>query len=744
MWRPAQVRNERGEWTWNRVLRETTRGRWGTYAVRDSSTHEVLYVGESSVDSSKRPALRWWKTITRHWQDPTGKFAARKEVTFTAKHPWKYEIALWPASSPEAALRKQADLIARLKPTRNKDDGRAKDEGEGNEEMGAFNFGANVRSNPGTSTERPTARDVWAAIQGAVFFAANPKLASEGGVWYVLNAGRRVFAADGAEFAPWLRWALKVADHRRSSIAHETEPTAAWLRAFPPLRDASGVLDAVTRGAWWPYAVSGSKPRTEPREWGEFPVSMYIGQSYRPAEGADRELVDFFAATLCVAALAEAMARVRTSGAAARAFDAAALGTRQRWAYGELVSLLPAAAESAEPEVEAKPKPGAGRTFRATPKRVAFLRLIADYEGARAAGQPTDLDASVVGRDDLDAFRAAGLLDVDPSTRRWSLTSEGWSWLRRADESGLRHGWPRGVWVWDAREARPVVREAAGQGPVAQRPEGYGEASEHKGAAPGQIKLFNPRLRLPPALQREVDLFAGVPAKAPAPAPVPAPASRKRTSKRERESAGEAWLAAIEAAQTNARAMLRASRAPDHAAYWRGYLAVVNGRLPLPTYHGDFADQYAAGARDAARVLSTAGAPYSDAMGEEVRELGDRVERQRRAPRQPNPQASKAEREKAAAEYEDTHWGAPAKGAARALDVVDVTHGRLIELGTLARVDYETTKKGDPKNAIYWHEFEHVRPTLAYHACDRSGCPDRGKLVIAGGSYRVQRHGIVG
>lgn len=268
MWRPAQVRNERGEWTWNRVLRETTRGRWGTYAVRDSSTHEVLYVGESSVDSSKRPALRWWKTITRHWQDPTGKFAARKEVTFTAKHPWKYEIALWPASSPEAALRKQADLIARMKPKHNKDDGKAKDEGEGNEEMGAFNFGHNVRSNPGTSTERPTV--------------------------------------------------------------------------------------------------------------------------------------------------------------------------------------------------------------------------------------------------------------------------------------------------------------------------------------------------------------------------------------------------------------------------------------------------------------------------------------------QPNPQASKAERAKAAAEYEDTHWGAPAKGEARALEVVDVTHGRLIELGTLARVDYETTKRGDPKNAVYWHEFEDVRPTLAYHACDRSGCPDRGKLVIAGGSYRVLRHGIVG
>lgn len=290
MWRPAQVRNERGEWTWNRVLRETTRGRWGTYAVRDSSTHEVLYVGESSVDSSKRPALRWWKTITRHWQDPTGKFAARKEVTFTAKHPWKYEIALWPASSPEAALRKQADLIARMKPKHNKDDGKAKDEGEGNEEMGAFNFGHNVRGNP-------------------------------------------------------------------------------------------------------------------------------------------------------------------------------------------------------------------------------------DY-------------------------------------------------------------------------------------PSPPRPEGYGEPSEHRGAAPGQTKLFNPR--------------------------------------------------------------------------------------------------------------------------------------------QPNPQASKAERVKAAAEYEDTHWGAPAKGEARALEVVDVTHGRLIELGTLARVDYETTKRGDPKNAVYWHEFEHVRPTLAYHACDRAGCPDRGKLVIAGGSYRVQRHGIVG
>lgn len=307
MWRAAQVRNARGEWTWNRTLRETTRGRWGAYAVRDSNTREVLYVGESSIDSSKRPALRWWKTITRHFQDPTGKFAARKEVTFTAKHPWKYEIALWPASSPDAALRKQADLIARLKPTRNKDDGKAKDEGEGNEEMGAFNFGHNVRSNPGTSTERPTPR------------------------------GR-----DGR------------------------------------------------------YADELDKP--------------------------------------CVCG------------------------------------------------------------------------------------------------------RRKGEHDAEPPY---------------AHEDGTCLGF---------RPSRP----------------------------------------------------------------------------------------------------------------------------------------------------------------------------------------SKAERAAAAAEYEDTHWGAPAKGEARALEVVDVTHGRLIELGTLARVDYETTKRGDPKDAVYWHEFEHVRPTLAYHACDRAKCPDRGKLVIAGGSYRVLRHGIVG
>lgn len=519
MWRPAQVRNERGEWTWNRVLRETTRGRWGTYAVRDSSTHEVLYVGESSVDSSKRPALRWWKTITRHWQDPTGKFAARKEVTFTAKHPWKYEIALWPASSPEAALRKQADLIARMKPKHNKDDGKAKDEGEGNEEMGAFNFGANVRSNP------------------------------------------------------------------------------------------------------YPY-----------------------------------------------------------------------------------------------------PAP------RMTPHGVAMLRVIRDHAAMRREGRKDEkylrLNRILVmaGFDDAQEFARAGLVTLGPSGKvaDAELTPAGVEWLRVAD---ARQEWGdesadaagrRGVWTW-TKSGPQLLPEAANE---------------------------NPRLRLPPALQREADLFAG---RKVDDAPVNAAQARSGPSrKRKRGESKGAWVEPVEAAQANARAMLRASRAPDHAAYWRGYLAVINGRVPLPTYHGDFADQYAAGARDAARVLSTAGAPYSDAMGVQVRELGDRVERQRRAPRQPNPQASKAEREKAAAEYEDTHWGAPAKGAARALDVVDVTHGRLIELGTLARVDYETTKKGDPKNAIYWHEFEHVRPTLAYHACDRSGCPDRGKLVIAGGSYRVQRHGIVG
>lgn len=95
-------------------------------------------------------------------------------------------------------------------------------------------------------------------------------------------------------------------------------------------------------------------------------------------------------------------------------------------------------------------------------------------------------------------------------------------------------------------------------------------------------------------------------------------------------------------------------------------------------------------------------------------------------------------------EYERKHWGHKARGVARSLEVVDPSHGSLVELGRLDRVEYVTSKKGDPSRATYFHDFEGERPVLAFHVCDRARCPDRGKLVIAGGSYRVEDRGIVG
>lgn len=108
------------------------------------------------------------------------------------------------------------------------------------------------------------------------------------------------------------------------------------------------------------------------------------------------------------------------------------------------------------------------------------------------------------------------------------------------------------------------------------------------------------------------------------------------------------------------------------------------------------------------------------------------------------PPATKRERALAAREYREKHWGEEPKGVARELDVVDVGHGVLVELGVLERVEYCTTKSGDPKGATYYHDFGGRLPVLAYHSCERAGCPDVGKLVIAGGSYKVRKHGIVG
>lgn len=128
---------ERGEW--NPRLRAAFASRSGAYAVRDKSTGTVLYVGESHCD-------RGMKTLQRHFQDASGKFAKRNE--FTHRAPEKLEGAVWPTARGDAATKKQHALVKRLKPHHNRDDGKVRAaECSGDAD---FDFGANVR-NPSTS-----------------------------------------------------------------------------------------------------------------------------------------------------------------------------------------------------------------------------------------------------------------------------------------------------------------------------------------------------------------------------------------------------------------------------------------------------------------------------------------------------------------------------------------------------------------------------------------------------------------
>lgn len=100
---------------------------------------------------------------------------------------------------------------------------------------------------------------------------------------------------------------------------------------------------------------------------------------------------------------------------------------------------------------------------------------------------------------------------------------------------------------------------------------------------------------------------------------------------------------------------------------------------------------------------------------------------------------------KAARAYRRVHWGHAGDGAAPKASIVNGDHGTLVVLGELASATYETTKGGDRARPALWrHDFEGSRPLLVFHDCDRPGCAEKGKMTIAGGTYRVTTRGIVG
>lgn len=103
---------------WVRLLRGTTyaaelraamHGRSGVYAVRDVATKTVAYVGESHTG-------RAWKTMLRHFQDPTGKFEARGE--WVHHRPEIVEI-LWQETTDTGAMPLELVWIQEFKPSAN-------------------------------------------------------------------------------------------------------------------------------------------------------------------------------------------------------------------------------------------------------------------------------------------------------------------------------------------------------------------------------------------------------------------------------------------------------------------------------------------------------------------------------------------------------------------------------------------------------------------------------------------------
>jgi hypothetical protein len=85
---------------------------------------------------------------------------------------------------------------------------------------------------------------------------------------------------------------------------------------------------------------------------------------------------------------------------------------------------------------------------------------------------------------------------------------------------------------------------------------------------------------------------------------------------------------------------------------------------------------------------------------------------------------------------EEFHWGFPARKVTRRS--VPPRPDVLVKLGQLESVTYATHKKGDGYSH-YEHAFGEEGGRKPQLAVD----PDSGKLHIVGGSYRVEKRGIV-
>jgi hypothetical protein len=93
----------------NPELRGRCVGASGVYAIRDRVERRVVYVGESHTG-------RLWKTLLRHFQDPSGLFEARGERVYKAKD--RYDVAVWTSPAQLAGAGESAK-IKQLRPRDN-------------------------------------------------------------------------------------------------------------------------------------------------------------------------------------------------------------------------------------------------------------------------------------------------------------------------------------------------------------------------------------------------------------------------------------------------------------------------------------------------------------------------------------------------------------------------------------------------------------------------------------------------
>jgi hypothetical protein len=95
-------------------------------------------------------------------------------------------------------------------------------------------------------------------------------------------------------------------------------------------------------------------------------------------------------------------------------------------------------------------------------------------------------------------------------------------------------------------------------------------------------------------------------------------------------------------------------------------------------------------------------------------------------------------------EYKRIHWGAAGRGE---LAGGGVAPGPFRDRGPCLAITYTTKKGTDAAPVDYVHAFEGERPRIVEHVC-RGGCAStcaaRGALALHGGSYRLEKRGIVG